>query len=277
MVDQWSEAATVKLNDGRRMPQFGFGVYQSNPGKETYEAVKEALRIGYRHIDTAKLYGNEADVGRAVRDSGIPRDQIWITTKLWNSDHGYEAATRAALRSVEKLGTTPDLYLIHAPDHATTRKETWRALEKLREEGKLRSIGVSNYGVHHLDELATSMKVPPAVNQIELSPFFQRREIVKRCTDHGILVQAYAPLTQGKKLSHRPLKAIAKDTGGTEAQCLLAWSLSRGFIPLAKSVTPSRIEENFGCQNVKLSEEQLKEMDGWEKGFKVCWDPTKWK
>src|SRR5688572_18816892 len=187
----------IALNDGAKMPALGLGVWQAAAGKETRRAVGAALEIGYRLIDTAKMYGNERDVGAAVRESGIPREEIFVTTKLWNDDHGHEAALRAFERSRKELGLDyVDLYLIHWPVTGL-RQETWKAFLKLRDEGRVRSIGVSNYTIQHLEELLPESPTPPAVNQVEFHPFLYQRELLAFCQGRRIQLEAYSPLVRG--------------------------------------------------------------------------------
>src|SRR6266540_2450750 len=200
--------STVKLNTGVEMPRFGLGVWQTPVGPTTKKAAA-ALESGYRLVDTAKFYGNEADVGEAVRASGLPRDQVFITTKLWNTDHGYDAALRAFEASRKRLGfPAVDLYLIHWPVTGE-RRETWRALERVLKEGKARAIGVSNYMIPHLEELLASSDVVPAAEQVELSPFLAQKDLIAFCRMHGIAVEAYSPLTKGHRLGDPRLKAVA--------------------------------------------------------------------
>lgn len=265
---------TLPLVGGGAIPVLGLGVYESPPGEVTERAVLHALAAGYRHIDTARIYGNESDVGRAIKKSGVSRDDIFVTTKLWNADHGYDAALRACAASLKSLGVSyVDLYLIHWPV-ARLRKETWRAMKALRESGMARAIGVSNYTVRHLDEFVSSSDVLPAVNQIELHPFLQARDIVAFCRNHGIVVEAYSPLTRGQKLRDPRIVAIANAVGKTEAQILVRWGIDHGFVSLPKSVQPQRIDENAAVFDFTLRDEDRKTLDGLEEGLHTCWDPS---
>ncbi|KAI9208206.1 putative reductase [Polychytrium aggregatum] len=265
----------ARLSSGYLIPEIGLGVYLAN-GNEAYQAVLTALKHGYRHIDTASFYRNEAEVGRAIHDSGLPREDVFITTKVWNSDQGYENTLAACESSLNKLGTTfIDLYLIHAPV-PETRKETYRALEKLVEERKVRSIGISNYNIHHIEELKTYAKIMPAVNQIELSPYLQRRSLVQYCQDNGIVLEAYSPLTRGEKLNDPPLVRIAQQHGKTTAQVLIKWCLKKGYVTLPKSVNESRIIQNFTVNDFDLSAEDMNVLDGLECGLMVAWNPLEW-
>jgi len=236
--------------------------------------VAAALRLGYRHIDTARIYGNEGDVGAAIRDSGIPRDQIFVTTKLWNDDQGYDSALRAFDASAKRLGLDHiDLYLLHWPVPGK-RLDSWRALEKLFDDKRARAIGVSNFLVRHLDELLANAKHKPHANQIELTPFLQRRDTVEMCKREGIAVEAYSPLTRGKRLGHPVVKAIASETGRSPAQVLLRWGVQHGFIVLPKSVNEPRIAENAAVFDFALSADQLARLDALEENLATGWDPA---
>lgn len=266
---------TFSLLDGAVIPAIGLGVYRSAPGEETYAAVLSAISIGYRHIDTAQAYRNEMDVGRAMADSNVPRTQMYITTKLWLSNWGYQAALDAINESLRQLDTPYiDLILLHAPGPAVSRAETWRALEDLQSAGKLRSIGVSNFGIPHLEKLARTAKVTPAINQIEIHPWCQRKDVVKYCQDIGIVVQAYSPLAKAIKLTDPVVCSIAKRRGGTPAQVLIVWSLSKGLVTLPKSINPVRQEENFLAPDVvNLTDEDIRLLDTLEEYLVTGWDP----
>jgi diketogulonate reductase-like aldo/keto reductase len=265
---------TLPLRSGASIPQVGLGVWQSPAGATTREAVSTALRLGYRHVDTARIYQNEADVGAAIRDSGIPRDQIFVTTKLWNDDHGYDAALRAFDASLKRLRLDYiDLYLIHWPVPGK-RLASWTALEELQAEGRARSIGVSNYLVRHLEELLPRAKHVPDVNQIELSPFLQRRDTVDLCRRERIIVEAYSPLTRGTKLGHPVVGGVAREVGRTPAQVLLRWSIQKGFVVLPKSVREPRIAENGAVFDFVLSADQMARLDALEENLATGWDPA---
>eukprot|EP01060_Flectonema_neradi_P030613 TRINITY_DN4491_c2_g1_i1.p1 TRINITY_DN4491_c2_g1~~TRINITY_DN4491_c2_g1_i1.p1 ORF type:complete len:294 (+),score=54.02 TRINITY_DN4491_c2_g1_i1:60-884(+) len=267
---------TVKLNDGRRIPQLGFGVYDTPPGEVTYQATLTALKQGYRHLDTAHCYRNEKDVGRAIADSGIPREEIWVTTKLWKKDHGYESAVQACKVSLSKLGLTYlDLYLVHAPEHKSKRKDTWKAFKKLASDGLIKSAGVSNFGIHHLKEIIPIMK--PSVNQLEVHPFGQKKDLVEFCNANDIRVEAYSPLTRSVRLSDPRLVTLSEKLGVSPAQLLLLWSLKSNNIPIVKSKTPSRIQQNLDVLKLPpISDATKREMDAWEENFCSCWNPTTW-
>jgi len=265
--------STVRLNDGVEIPILGLGVYQASPGRVTQAAVGYALEIGYRHIDTASIYGNEADVGLAVRESGIPRDEIFVTTKLWNDDQGYDPAIRACESSLRRLGLDyVDLYLIHWPV-PRVRKESWRALLRLQREGKCRSIGVSNYMIHHLEELLGESPVAPSIDQVEFSPFLFRKELLAYCRHRGIQLEAYSPLTKGYRLDDPTVRRVAAKYGKTPAQILIRWSLQHGNVVIPKSVRPEHIRENSQVFDFQISEEDMSLLNSLDEGLATGWDP----
>jgi diketogulonate reductase-like aldo/keto reductase len=265
---------TVKLNNGISMPLLGLGVYLVPPGRETYQAVRTALEVGYRLIDTASFYRNEEDVGKAVRDSGIRREEVFITTKLWNEDHGYDSTLKAFDASLERLGFgTVDLYLIHFP-MTNVREDSWRALEHILEGGRARAIGVSNYTERHLKELLGQAGIVPAVNQVEFSPFLYQRKLLAYCRKNRIQLEAYAPLTAGERLLDPRITAIAKKHGRTNAQVMLRWAIQHGVVAIPKSTHPERIAENGRIFDFELPAEDVTELDGLDDGFRSSWDPT---
>jgi len=267
------ESAAV-LNDGQLMPRLGFGVYGIASGGACLRAVSDALEVGYRHIDTATFYGNESDVGRAVRESGIPRERLFVVTKLWSSDQGYASAVSACELSLSRLGMDYiDLYLIHWPEPGK-RLDSWRALVELRARGKCKSIGVSNYTVAHLQELMNDSDVVPAVNQIEFSPFLYQRQLLEFCRAHGIQVEAYCPLTRGKKLHDPTLGAIARKHAKTPAQVLLRWALQHDVVIIPKSQHRARITENADLYGFTLDPKDMSALDRLDEDFRTCWDPT---
>ncbi|MFF2371763.1 aldo/keto reductase [Agromyces sp. NPDC058110] len=253
---------TITLNNGVRMPQLGFGVFQV-PDDETAAAVRTALEVGYRSIDTAAVYGNEAGVGRALAESGLPRDELFITTKVWNSDQGYDETLRAFDASAAKLGLEQlDLYLIHWPTPDRGRYlDTWRALERLLADGRTRAIGVSNFEPEHLERLIAASDVVPAVNQVELHPAFANRDALVADTRHGIATEAWSPLAQGAVLGEASVVEIAARHSRTPAQVVLRWHLQQGRIVIPKSVTPARIAENFDVFGFELSADELAAID----------------
>ncbi|HEY5243761.1 MAG TPA: aldo/keto reductase [Polyangiaceae bacterium] len=265
-----------RLRTGAQIPSVGLGVWQA-PRGVAREAVKTALRAGYRHVDTAKLYANETDVGDGLRDSGIPRDEVFVTTKLWNDDQGYDKALRAFDTSLARLGLeTVDLYLLHWPV-AGKRLDSWRALEKLFDDGRARAIGVSNFLVPHLEELLGKARHPPAVNQIEVHPFLQHRETRAYCKQHDIVVEAYSPLTHGERLTDPVITEVAQRVKRTNAQVLLRWSLQGDMVTLPKSVRAARMAENAAIFDFALDADAMARLDGLEAGspLEAGWDPRK--
>ena len=254
------------LNNGVSIPVLGFGTWKAENGEVAYQAVLEALKAGYRHIDTAAIYKNEESVGRAIRDSGIPRQEIFVTTKLGNTNHSYEEARQAFEQSMEKLTLDYlDLYLIHWPNPKPLREndawetrnaEVWRAMEDLYQEGKIRAIGVSNFLPHHLDALLETATIVPAVNQVRLAPGVYQEEVVAYCREKGILLEAWGPFGQGELFDSKQVQEIALNHGKSVAQIALAWSLAEGFLPLPKSVTASRIQANLDCFGIELNHEE---------------------
>ena len=264
----------IPLRGGVEIPALGLGVYQSRPGTETREAVRVALEHGYRHVDTARAYGNEQDVAAGLAASGVPRGEVFVTTKLWNSDHGYVETLRACDASLGRLGMEwVDLYLVHWPVQGR-RQETWRAMERTLSDGKARAIGVSNYTIRHLEELLGSAKVPPAVNQVELHPFLAQRELREFCAANGIAVEAYAPLVKARRMDHPVLQRVAAKHGATPAQVLVRWALQSGLVVIPKSVRPERIRENASVYGFELDREDLGALDGLDEGYRTSWDPT---
>ncbi|WP_172928899.1 aldo/keto reductase [Streptococcus sp. k-378] len=257
---------TYQLNNGVKIPVLGFGTFKAKDGEEAYCAVLEALKAGYRHIDTAAIYKNEESVGRAIRDSGVSRDELFVTTKLWNSQQTYEQARQAFAESLAKLGLDYlDLYLIHWPNPKPLREndawkirnaEVWRAMEDLYQEGKIRAIGVSNFLPHHLDALLETATIVPAVNQVRLAPGVYQDQVVAYCREKGILLEAWGPFGQGELFDSKQVQEIAANQGKSVAQIALAWSLAEGFLPLPKSVTTSRIQANLDCFGIELSHEE---------------------
>jgi diketogulonate reductase-like aldo/keto reductase len=267
--------ATVRLNTGLQMPILGLGVWKMPAGRTTERAVAEALGLGYRLIDTAAMYGNEKDVGAAIRAAGVPREEIFVTTKVWNDDQGYDRTLRAFAKSEAQLNVGPiDLYLIHWPVQGL-RSETWRALEKLRKDGRCRSIGVSNYSVAHLEELRQQSSTVPAVDQVEFSPFLFQRELLERCKARGIQLEAYAPLTRGQRLDDPRIATIATEHGKTPAQVVLRWALQHGVVVIPKSTHVERLRENAGVFDFSLSPTQLEALDHLDENLHTSWNPDR--
>lgn len=253
---------TLTLNNGLEMPQLGFGVFQV-PDDETTDAVSSALEAGYRSIDTAAIYGNEAGVGAAIAQSGLPRDELFVTSKVWVDDHGYDATLRAYDQSLLRLGLDRlDLFLIHWPTPARdTYRETWRALERLYADGRVGAIGVSNFEPEHLERIAGEAGIVPAVNQVELHPALQNRAVVAANESRGIITEAWSPLAQGAVLGEAPIVALAERHGKTPAQVVLRWHLQQNRIVIPKSVTPARIAANLDVFDFVLSSEELASVD----------------
>ncbi|MCC7486777.1 MAG: aldo/keto reductase [Burkholderiales bacterium] len=257
------------------MPWVGLGAYQLGSGTASRRAVAHALATGYRHVDTAAFYGNEEEVGRAVRESGLPRGDVFVVTKLWNSDHGYASAIRACEGSLAKLELDYiDLYLIHWPEPGK-RLDSWRALVELKRQGKCRSIGVSNYRIAHLEELLAASDVVPAVNQVELSPFLQQPKLHDFCRARGIQLEAYCPLTRGEKLNDPVVMSIAHRRRRTSAQVLLRWALQHRVVVIPKSSRPERIEENAALFDFALDARDMAALDALDANYRTCWDPTR--
>ncbi|KAF9548446.1 hypothetical protein EC957_006662 [Mortierella hygrophila] len=265
------------LNNARQIPLLGLGVYKIEPGKATEDAVLWALQAGYRHIDTAAGYRNEVSVGNAIRKSGIPRDQIFVTTKLFDQDQGYDSALEACELSLEKLGLDyVDLYLIHSPNPGPERRtESWKALQKLVAQGKVKSIGVSNYSVKHLKELlGSNPTIRPVVNQLEVHPWLTRQEIVSFCESQHIAVQAYSPLSRGHKLQDPMLMKIAEKYSKSPAQILIRWSLQKGYIVIPKSSHKDRIEQNADVFDFDLADGDMSVLDSFNSDYVSGWNPT---
>ncbi|HEY2280856.1 MAG TPA: aldo/keto reductase [Streptosporangiaceae bacterium] len=268
----------ITLNNGRSIPQLGFGVFQIEP-KDTAEAVSTAFQAGYRHIDTAEMYGNEREVGEAIAKSGLDRSDVFVTSKLSNDAHLPEDARLAFELSLQELGLDYlDLFLIHWP--LPTRYDgdfvsTWKALEEFYRDGRARSIGVSNFQPHHLRRLHENTEVPPAVNQIEVHPYLTQDEVRGFCAEHGIAVEAWSPIGQGLELDDPTIVSIAQRTGKTPAQVILRWHIQRGDIIFPKSVTPSRVKENIDIFDFELVDGDVAEISALNKDQRTGPDPDK--
>lgn len=260
---------TYTLANGVQIPCVGFGTWQTPNGEVAVESVKHALKAGYVHIDTAACYGNEASVGEAIKASGIEREKLFVTSKVWNTDRGYEKTLEAFETTMEKLQLDYlDLYLIHWPaiekqfeNWREINGDTWRALEKLYKDGRIKAIGVSNFLPHHLEALMADAKIKPMVNQIECHPGFTQAESIKYCKEHGILVEAWSPLGTGNVLNNETLISIASKYNKSVAQLCIRWVLQHGLLPLPKSVTESRIIENTHVFDFIISDEDMKTID----------------
>lgn len=253
---------TFKLRNGNTIPCIGFGTWQIPDGDIAINAVKKAIEVGYRHIDTAFCYENERSVGKAMRECGVPREEIFVTSKLWNTFRGYDMALKGFELSMNLLGLDYlDLFLIHWPCHTedgdAINKETWRAFEELYKDGRIRNIGVSNFKVHHLKPLLESAEIKPVVNQIEIHPGFMQKEVVDFCHQNDIVVESWGPLGQGAVLNNETLVAIAKKYNHSVAQLCIRWCLQINTLPLPKTATMSRIEENVNVFDFVISDEDM--------------------
>ena len=262
------------MNNGIEMPILGLGVYQMSSGDQTKYACLEAFAAGYRLIDTASMYGNEMDVGAAVALSGLEREELFIATKVWNNDHGYDRTLKAFQRSLAALGLDYiDLYLIHWPGGGL-RKETWQALEKLYGEGKCRAIGVSNYTIAHLKETLEYAEVIPTVNQVEFHPWLFQKDLMEFCQREKIQMEAYSPLARARKLDSPILESIGSHYGKTSAQIMIRWGLQHGLVEIPKSTHKGRIIENANVFDFQIDDSDMKEIDSIDKERRVSWDPS---
>jgi len=270
------EAPVVTLHDGVELPQFGFGTWQI-PEEETQERVEEALAVGYRHIDTAAAYGNEAGVGAAIAASGVRREDVFVTTKLWNSQQGYDEALRAFEKSLQRLGTGHvDLYLIHWPlPSRDLYLDTWRAFERIREEGGARSVGVSNFRAEDLERIEREAELLPTVNQIELHPRFQQAELRAWHADHDVATEAWSPLAQGDLLEDDTIATVAAHHDRTPAQIILRWHLQVGNVVIPKSAHPERIRQNFEVFDFALSEDDMAAIERLDTPDRIGPDPAR--
>ncbi len=267
----FEKSSNYTLSNGYEIPCVGFGTWQTPDGETAVASVKKAIEAGYRHIDTAAVYGNEESVGKAIRESGVAREDLFITSKVWNTERGYESTLKAFDVTMEKLGLDYlDLYLIHWPASSSQfdnwvelNKETWRAMVELYQAGRIRAIGVSNFLVHHLEPLMDA-EVKPMVNQIEFHPGQMQEETVRFCKENGILIEAWSPLGTGRMLTNETLMAIAKEYDKSVAQLCVRWCLQNEVLPLPKSVTPSRIEENLNVFDFTIKDEDMETINAME-------------
>lgn len=269
--------STKTLANGVEMPRFGLGVYKMTERDETLNAIDKALQIGYRAIDTASLYGNETEVGEAIRHSGVKREDIFVTTKVWNNDQGYDETLRAFEVSLKKLNMDYlDLYLTHwaVPE---TFEETYRAIERLYDEKLIRATGVSNHHEHHLQKLFAKANIAPMVNQVEVHPYLQQDALRAFCSEHGIAVTAWSPLGRGGVLDHPTIMEIGREIGKTAAQVVLRWHLQNDTLVIPKSVTPSRIEENAQIFDFELTVAQMDKMATLNRNERFGQDPDHFK
>ncbi|MEH7156481.1 aldo/keto reductase [Neobacillus drentensis] len=265
--------STTTLNNGVKMPWFGLGVFKVDEGPELVNTVKTAIQHGYRSIDTAAIYGNQEGVGRGIKESGIAREELFITSKVWNADLGYDSTLAAYQTSLDKLGLDYlDLYLIHWPV-AGKYKEAWRALETLYKEGRVRAIGVSNFQVHHLEDLMKVAEVKPMVNQVEYHPRLTQKEVQAFCREQGIQFEAWSPLMQGQLLDNEVLAEIAAKYNKSVAQIILRWDLQNGVVTIPKSTKENRIIENSRVFDFKLTQEEMDQIDSMNQNHRVGPDP----
>jgi 2,5-diketo-D-gluconate reductase A len=269
-----TQVPNIRLNNGTEIPQFGFGVFQIPPA-ETAGAVREAFAAGYRHIDTAQMYGNEEGVGEAIKDSDLSRDEVFVTTKLNNDAHGYNSAISALDESLKKLQLDyVDLYLIHWPlPHQDRYVETWKGFEKLLADGRARSIGVSNFQPAHLDRLAKETDTVPSVNQIELHPLLTQTELRKYHAEHGIATEAWSPIAQGEVLGEQTITSLADKYGKSPAQVVLRWHVQVGNIVFPKSVNPDRMRENINVFDFELADDDVEAIEAMDAGHRTGPDP----
>ncbi|MCG7315928.1 aldo/keto reductase [Brevibacillus laterosporus] len=269
--------ATTTLHNGTKMPWFGIGVFKVEEGSELVSAVKSAIKHGYRSIDTAAIYGNETSVGQAIhegiQETNLPREDLFVTSKVWNADLGYEATLAAFETSLDKLGLEYlDLYLIHWPVKGKY-KEAWRALEKLYKDGRVKAIGVSNFQIHHLQDLMEEAEIKPMINQVEFHPYLTQKELITFCRAHDIQMEAWSPLMQGQLLDNPVLQEIADKHGKTVAQVILRWDLQHGVITIPKSTKELRIVENASVFDFELTKEEMDRIDALNQNHRVGPDP----
>lgn len=263
----------VKLNNGVEMPWLGLGVFLSKEGNEVINAVKYALEVGYRSIDTAAIYKNEQGVGQAIKESSVPRKEIFLTSKVWNTDQGYQSTLKAFDKSLEKLQTDYlDLYLIHWPKGELSA-ESWKALEELYEKGKVKAIGVSNFMVHHLEDLLKTCQIKPMVNQVEFHPKLIQPDLLTFCKTNEIQLEAWSPIMKGRVNDIPLMKALAEKYKKTPAQITLRWELQKGVVVIPKSVTPERISSNAGIFDFILSEQDMAKIDTLDMAKRIGPDP----
>jgi 2,5-diketo-D-gluconate reductase A len=271
-----SQVPEITLNNGVRIPQLGFGVFKVPPD-QTRAATLAALEVGYRHVDTAEMYGNERGVGEALRDSGLDRDEVFVTSKLDNGFHAYDAALEAFDRTLAELGFEyVDLFLVHWPlPRVSDYVETWRAMEAIEESGRSRAVGVSNFHPHHLERVLAETAVVPALNQVEIHPYLVQEDVRAYDTKHGIATEAWSPLARGKVMTDPTIQRIADAHGRTPAQVTLRWHLQRGDVVIPKSVTRSRIEENFDLFDFALAEAEMGAITALDRGERTGPDPDR--
>lgn len=266
---------TVTLHNGVKMPWMGLGVFKVSEGEEVVESVKAAIRNGYISIDTAAIYKNEEGVGQGIRESGVPREELFVTSKVWNSDQGYETTLQAFETSLNKLGLDYlDLYLIHWPG-VDKYKDTWKALEKLYKDGRVRAIGVSNFQIHHLEDLMSDCEIKPMVNQVEFHPHLTQKELLAFCKKEGIQMEAWSPLKQGQLLNEPVLVDIAHKNNKSVAQVILRWDLQSEVVTIPKSIKEHRIIENASIFDFELTKEDMEKIDALNQDSRAGSHPDK--
>lgn len=262
---------TLKLNTGATIPRLGFGTWQINPSSRAEKATLAAFEAGYRHVDTARIYLNEKGVGRAIKNCTLPREDIFVTTKLWNGDHG--DPRKALEKSLQRLDVEyVDLYLIHYP--VPERIASWQVLEELHHEGKARAIGVSNFTIRHLAELMEQTSIVPAVNQVEFHPFLYQKELLEFCDKHGIVVEAYSPLAHGRKMGDPTIVEVASRYDKSPAQIMIRWAIEHGMVVIPKSKNPARIAQNLHVFDFQIDKKDMALLDNLNEDLRTCWDPT---
>lgn len=267
-------SSTVSLSNGVKMPIIGFGTWKITPGPSARHAISHALSAGYRHIDTARIYLNEKSIGRALKESGVSRQDMFITTKLWNSDQGYDKALKAFDKSLKRLDLDyVDLYLMHWPEPAK-RLESWRALTEIYKSGRAKAIGVSNFTEEHLAELMDHSDMVPMVNQVEYHPFLNQQLLLDYCREHKIQLEAYSPLAHGRRMQDPVLSEIAAKHAKHVAQVMLRWSLQLGNTLIVKSTQENRIQDNLELFDFELDKSDMDKINDLNENYRTCWDPT---
>ncbi len=265
---------SIELSSQTKIPQLGFGTWLIKDEAECKKAVKTAVKTGYRHFDTAQIYENEQFVGQALKGSGVPRNELFITTKIWTENMHWDDLEPSFSESLKKLQTDyVDLLLLHFPV-TELRRPAWRRMQDIYKSGRAKAIGVSNYTINHLEELLNECSVKPAVNQVELHVFLQQPVLIKYCKDNGIVVEAYSPLAHNYKMDNKVIEAIAEKHGKSYAQIMIRWCIEKELVPLPKSAHLKRIKENFEVFDFSLDSNDLDQLKGLDKGMRTCWDPT---
>lgn len=269
-----TQSSTITLNNGIKMPIVGFGTWKIAPGPSTHKAIEKAIEAGYRHFDTARIYLNEKSVGKALNESNVDRKELFVTTKLWNHDQGYEEALKAFDKSLKRLEMDyVDLYLLHWPV-PEKRLESWKALIEIQKSGRAKAIGVSNFTEEQLAELLEHTDVAPATNQVEFHPYLNQQLLLDYCKENKIVLTAYSPLAHGRRLQDGTLLSIAAKHAKTEAQVMLRWSIQLGNVVIPKSTDQVRIGENIDLFDFELDKEDMEQISNLNENYRTCWDPT---